>query len=70
MKTIYAKVINGNQFTEGTVKSFNDYSLDYYLYLHSDGSLSVSYCHSDITTEKQKEILTHVAGSFREIQFT
>lgn len=67
--TIYAKVIKGADFTEKTVKGFNDYSLDYYAYLHSDKTLSVSYAHAELSIEEQKDILTHIAGKFREIEF-
>ncbi len=67
--TIYAKVTKGNEFTEGTIKAFNDYSLDYYAYLHSNGTISISYAYSEIPVEEQKSMLLHLAGQFREIDF-
>jgi hypothetical protein len=68
MPTVYAHVKKGEPFTEESVNATNRHSLDYYYYLHSNGSLSISYAHGEIPVKTQISCLEHFAGEFREIK--
>ena len=66
--TVIAYVKNGLPFTDNWVDYFNRYSNDVYLYLHSDGGLSVSYCHRELSLEYQENFLNNLSDEFRTIE--
>jgi hypothetical protein len=65
---VIAYVKNGLPFTDNWVNHFNRYSTDVYLYLHSDGGLSVSYCHKELSIEYQDKFLNSLSDNLRTIE--